>query len=45
MQHESGGRDRRRSGDPALFRRVLCQLSYPTMSSANTDSAVPTGLE
>jgi len=20
------GRDRRRSGDPALFRRVLCQL-------------------
>ena len=24
-----GGRDRRRSGDPALFRRVLCRLSYP----------------
>ena len=44
-RNEHGGRDRRRSGDPALFRRVLCQLSYPTMSSANTDSAVPTGLE
>ncbi len=26
----SGGRDRRRSGDLALFRRALCQLSYPT---------------
>ena len=25
-----GGRDRRRSGDLALFRRALCQLSYPT---------------
>src|SRR5262245_48185473 len=25
------GRDRRRSGDPALFRRVLCRLSYPTV--------------
>ena len=24
------GRDRRRSGDLALFRRALCQLSYPT---------------
>ena len=27
---DSGGRDRRRSGDLALFRRALCQLSYPT---------------
>ena len=26
-----GGRDRRRSGDPTLFRRVLCRLSYPTV--------------
>ncbi len=26
-----GGRDRRRSGDLALFRRALCQLSYPTV--------------
>ena len=25
----AGGRDRRRSGDPTLFRRVLCRLSYP----------------
>ena len=24
------GRDRRRSGDLPLFRRPLCQLSYPT---------------
>ena len=31
------GRDRRRSGDLTLFRRALCQLSYPT--------AVPTGFE
>ena len=29
----SGGRDRRRSGDPTLFRRVLCQLSYSTVPS------------
>ncbi len=27
-----GGRARRRSGDPSLFRRVLFQLSYPTAS-------------
>ncbi len=27
---QNGGRDRRRSGDPTLFRRVLCQLSYST---------------
>ena len=27
----TGGRDRRRSGDPTLFRRVLCQLSYSTI--------------
>jgi hypothetical protein len=26
-----GGRDRRRSGDPTLFRRVLCRLSYSTV--------------
>ena len=26
-----GGRNRRRSGDLALFRRALCQLSYPTL--------------
>ena len=25
------GRDRRRSGDLPLFRRSLCQLSYPTL--------------
>ena len=25
------GRDRRRSGDPTLFRRVLCRLSYSTI--------------
>ncbi len=35
-----GGRDRRRSGDLALFRRALCQLSYPT-----SDRAVLTGFE
>jgi hypothetical protein len=29
-QGKLGGRDRRRSGDLALFRRALCQLSYPT---------------
>ena len=28
------GRDRRRSGDLPLFRRSLCQLSYPTVSQA-----------
>src|SRR4051812_15878066 len=33
-----GGRDRRRSGDLALFRRALYQLSYPT-------GAVLTGFE
>ena len=27
------GRDRRRSGDPTLFRRVLCRLSYPAGSA------------
>ncbi len=31
----AGGRDRRRSGDPTLFRRVLCQLSYSTVSASN----------
>src|SRR5207237_465765 len=34
---DSSGRDRRRSGDLALFRRALYQLSYPT--------AVLTGFE
>ena len=28
---DDGGRDRRRSGDPTLFRRVLCRLSYSTV--------------
>ncbi len=28
--HNNGGRDRHRSGDLALFRRALYQLSYPT---------------
>jgi hypothetical protein len=28
---ENGGRDRHRSGDLALFRRALYQLSYPTV--------------
>jgi len=28
-----GGRDRRRSGDLALFRRALYQLSYPTLAT------------
>jgi len=36
-QHFCGGRDRRRSGDLALFRRALYLLSYPT--------AVLTGFE
>ena len=41
-----GGRDRRRSGDLALFRRALCQLSYPTVVAPTRDrSAVPTGFE
>ena len=31
VPHKTGGRDRRRSGDPTLFRRVLCQLSYSTI--------------
>jgi hypothetical protein len=35
------GRDRRRSGDLPLFRRTLCQLSYPTEMVV----AVPTGFE
>ena len=39
----SGGRDRRRSGDLALFRRALCQLSYPTWRPKA--QAVPTGFE
>src|SRR4051812_4155780 len=29
-----GGPDRRRSGDLALFRRALCQLSYPAVLKA-----------
>src|SRR5215207_5566123 len=38
------GRDRRRSGDLALFRRALCQLSYPTRIAPGY-CAVPTGFE
>ena len=40
-----GGRDRRRSGDLPLFRRTLCQLSYPTEISRSWCLAVPTGFE
>ena len=32
-----GGRDRRRSGDLALFRRALYQLSYPTSGPEGTE--------
>ena len=46
------GRDRRRSGDLPLFRRSLCQLSYPTGSRSHdvrrgdlASRAVPTGFE
>ena len=38
------GRDRRRSGDLALFRRALYQLSYPT-SAPSSEAAVLTGFE
>ena len=49
----SCGRDRRRSGDLPLFRRSLCQLSYPTMETVSPSLphrpvrqlAVPTGFE
>ena len=40
-----GGQARRRSGDLPLFRRSLCQLSYPTSWSARSACAVLTGLE
>ena len=46
-----GGRDRRRSGDLPLFRRSLCQLSYPTglrdddPGGVDANVAVPTGFE
>ena len=45
-----GGRDRRRSGDLPLFRRSLCQLSYPTRACPSPGArgrsvAVPTGFE
>src|ERR671916_2041704 len=45
-----GGRDRRRSGDLPLFRRTLCQLSYPTACLApappvGAKMAVLTGFE
>ena len=33
----SGGRDRHRSGDLALFRRALYQLSYPTVGPGTDD--------
>ena len=42
------GRDRRRSGDLPLFRRPLCQLSYPTPTKIliiREFVAVPTGFE
>ena len=43
------GRDRRRSGDLPLFRRPLCQLSYPTPTKflllEKKLVAVPTGFE
>jgi hypothetical protein len=43
----AGGRDRRRSGDLPLFRRTLCQLSYPTawVFTSPGEVAVPTGFE
>ena len=43
-----GGRDRRRSGDLPLFRRLLCQLSYPTTHTTTRSGgggAVLTGFE
>ncbi len=45
---QTSGRDRRRSGDPALFRRVLCRLSYPAGVSpfrTHCTCAVLTGFE
>ncbi len=39
------GRDRRRSGDLALFRRALCQLSYPAPVGRGSHLAVLTGFE
>ena len=33
----SSGRNRRRSGDLTLFRRALCQLSYPTSNFSGPD--------
>ncbi len=39
------GRDRRRSGDLTLFRRALCQLSYPTKSfRQNDETSGPDGI-
>ena len=44
-QHSSGGRRRHRSVDPALFRRVLYRLSYPTavltVSDFSTSATTP----
>ncbi len=37
--HRLGGRDRRRSGDLALFRRALYQLSYPTLAPGSLSGA------
>jgi Phage integrase family len=34
-----GGRGRRRSVDPTLFRRVLCRLSYPAVSGLRLQPA------
>ena len=40
-EHFLGGRDRRRSGDLALFRRALCQLSYPTVRASPCSADEP----
>src|SRR4029077_17371706 len=39
-----GGRDRRRSGDPTLFRRVLCRLSYPALFVRRARADAPPAL-
>ena len=41
-QGSSGGRDRRRSGDLALFRRALCRLSYPAENGGSWFRRTPT---
>src|SRR5207253_6495668 len=37
------GRDRRRSGDLTLFRRALCQLSYPALFTGRLALRLPFG--